>query len=393
MRTGDNGYIKELNYKLILDTIRTKGAISRADLARVTGLTRSTCSVTCERMIKQGVIIETGKVDSTGGRPPILLQINNRAGAVLGLKMMDDQILGAAIDLGGNIIQQNSMAMERDLPSEPYLQRFEEFISSILDIQRKDYPFIPILGMGIGLGGRISSEGVLLDSSVLGWSMVPLRARLEKRFNLPVHIENDVNTFAIGEKFFGAGKEYDTFLCLSVGEGTGLGIIINGMLYDGSHHGAGEIGHTRITFDPQAPRCTCGKQGCLEVFTSDRALVEAYHANTGTTVTIDSLIALATAGDETALKVFARAGMYLGTALSTLVNLFDPQAIIIGGERTNAATFFLPELQKHLEENCVYDLAKEVTLTVLQPSNDDWIRGVAALAIREFFSTNTLWRE
>jgi N-acetylglucosamine repressor len=393
MRTGDNGYIKELNYKLILDTIRTNGAVSRADLSRLTGLTRSTCSVTCERMINQGIIIETGKVDSTGGRPPILLQINNRAGAVLGLKMMDDLIAGAAIDLGGNIIQQRSIPMVRKLDPESYLLRFEEFIQTILEEHRKNYPFIPILGIGIGIGGRVSSEGVLLDSSVMQWTKVPLRQRLQKKFNMPVHIENDVNTFAIGEKFFGAGRVYETFLCLSVGEGTGLGIIIDGKLYNGSHHGAGEIGHTRITFDPDAPRCSCGKQGCLEVFTSDHALQEAYQTATGENVGIEELIARAATGDTYALQVFSRAGKYLGTALSTLVNLFDPQAIIIGGERTNAAQYFLPELKKHLQENCVYDLAQEVALIVLQPSNDDWIRGVAALAIREFFSTNTLWRE
>ena len=100
MTIGDNGFIKELNYKTVLDTIRTNGSVSRADLSRLTGLTRSTCTVICDRMLKQGIIIETGTIGSTGGRPPILLQINNRAGAVLGLKMMEDMIAGATVDLG-----------------------------------------------------------------------------------------------------------------------------------------------------------------------------------------------------------------------------------------------------------------------------------------------------
>ncbi|MFA7127294.1 MAG: ROK family transcriptional regulator [Bacilli bacterium] len=389
MRTGDNGYIKELNYKLILNTLRTSRAASRADLSRLTGLTRSTCSVICERMLMQGIIIEIGTTDSTGGRPPILLQINNRAGAVLGLKIMEDQIAGATVDLGGNIIEKQTLPVSGSRDPELYLTQFEQFVQSLLAHHKKIYPLVPLIGIGIGISGRVSSEGVLMESSILKWRNVPLRKRLEKRFKLPVHIENDVNTFAIGEKYFGSGREFDNFLCLSVGEGIGLGIIINGNLYSGSHHGAGEIGHTRISFTEDAPFCSCGKQGCLEAFISDRALTEMYRKLAGSVVSVDQLINLAKAGDQLALDIFAHMGNYLGTAISSLINLFDPQALILGGERTNAAPFFLPSLEQHIAENCVYDLAKEVALIVLNPSNDDWIRGVAALAIAEFFSTHT----
>ncbi|MCK9287072.1 MAG: ROK family transcriptional regulator [Sphaerochaetaceae bacterium] len=393
MTIGDNGFIKELNYKTVLDTIRTKGAVSRADVSRLTGLTRSTCTVICDRMLKQGIIIETGTVGSTGGRPPILLQINNRAGAVLGLKMMEDMIAGATVDLGGNIIQQQSWEMRPGLDMETYLPRFEEFVQDIIGKHRNSYPLIPMLGIGIGVGGRVSSDGVLIKSSVLGWRDVSLKKRLQKRFSMPVHIENDVNTFAIGEKFFGAGVHYENFLSLSVGEGIGLGIIIDGKLFAGSHHGAGELGHTRISFDSQAPYCTCGKQGCLESFTSDRAIIGMYNQETGKTFQINEIIQKASEGDPHALKVFKIMGRYLGIAVSSLVNIFDPQAVIIGGERTNASQFFIKELSTAMQENTVYDLAKDVDLIVLEPSNNEWIRGVAALAIREFFSATTNWRQ
>lgn len=392
MTIGDNGFIKELNYKTVLDTIRTNGSVSRADLSRLTGLTRSTCTVICDRMLKQGIIIETGTIGSTGGRPPILLQINNRAGAVLGLKMMEDMIAGATVDLGGNIIHQQSISMKSELEPEPYLTLFESFVSDMIERHRSTYPLIPVLGIGIGVGGRVSSDGVLLESSVLGWSNVPLKKRLQKRFSMPVHIENDVNTFAIGEKFFGSGKSYENFLCLSVGEGIGLGIIIEGKLFAGSHNGAGELGHTRISFDPDAPQCACGKQGCLESYASDRAVIRTYYEKTGKLLTIDAILQAARQNDVNALAVFSRMGSYLGIAVSSLINLFDPQALIIGGERTNAAQFFVDELWKHVRANTVYDLAKGVELIVLEPSNDEWIRGVAALAIREFFSNTTNWR-
>lgn len=391
MRPGDNGYIRELNYKNILDTIRTRGAISRIELSRVTGLTRSTCSVICDRMLKQGIIMETGKQDSTGGRPAIELQINTKAGAVLGMKMMDDQIAAAAVDLGGGIIHRNIRKLSRGLDPEAYLGEFEAFVSELIDFHGRDYTFIPILGIGIGLSGRISSSnGVLLESSVLGWNNVPICERLSRTLNIPVFIENDVNTFAIGEKFFGAGKPYDNLLCLSVGQGIGMGIIIDGNLYSGSHHGAGEIGHTRITFDPEAPSCSCGKKGCLESYASDRGVLETYRSITGERISIEELILRAERRQEAALEAFSRMGEYLGTALSSLVNLFDPQAIIIGGERTNAAVWFRESLERNLKEGSVYNLAAEVKLVIMQPSNDDWIRGAAALAIREFFSNHTI---
>jgi len=218
-----------------------------------------------------------------------------------------------------------------------------------------------------------------------------LKRRLQERFSLPVHIENDVNTFAIGEKFFGSGQQYDNFLCLSVGEGIGLGIVVNGKLLSGSHHGAGELGHTRVSYEADSPLCACGKRGCLEAFANDGAVTHQYFAITGNDCRIEEVIERAEAGDEAALTVFSQMGTYLGIAVSSLVNLFDPEAVIIGGERTNAAPLFMENLRIAFEENTVYDLARDVQLIVLEPSNDEWIRGVAALAIRQFFSQAKRW--
>jgi predicted NBD/HSP70 family sugar kinase len=393
-RTGDNSYIKELNYKLVLDTIRNRGSVSRVELSRLTGLTRSTCSLICDRMIRQGVVLETGKGGSTGGRPMIMLEINVMAGAVVGLKMMDDRFACAVVDLGGNILHQRTADIARHQDQDTYLSAFENYITGILVEHREAYGTVPIIGIGIALSGRISAdEGVLIESSVFGWSDVAIGERLKKRFDLPIYLENDVNTFAMGEKYFGVARELDTFLCLSVGEGVGLGIIIDGKLYKGSHHGAGEIGHTKLTLDPDAPVCACGRRGCLEAFVADQALIAGYEERTGNRISVGELRARATSGDIHALEVFERAGVYLGTAVSTLINLFDPQAIIVGGEGAEAAGFFLPAMKRHIEMNTVYGLSREVEITVLQPSNDDWIRGVAALAIGEFFSSDNLLGE
>ncbi|GAB6090764.1 ROK family transcriptional regulator [Spirochaeta dissipatitropha] len=390
-RTGDNDFIKELNYKLILDAIRIHEPISRVELSRLTGLTRSTCTLICERMIRQGIIMETGKGDSTGGRPRILLQLNPEVGVVLGFKLMDDGFSCASVDLRGGIFSKQSQTINKHSEPEYYLNMFDNFVEKCICDHKNAYAQIPVLGLGLGLGGRISSaDGIVLDSSILGWKNVSIGPRLEEKFGLPVFVENDVNTFAIGEKYFGAGKAFDNFLCVSVGEGIGLGIILDGNLLCGAHHGAGEIGHIKVTTEDSAPICACSRRGCLEAFTADRALIEAYHSRTGKHILPEALTDLAQDGDSNALEVFAQAGTYLGIAISTLINLFDPQALIIGGERANAAPYFLPNLKEAVRKNAVYGLADEVEIIALQPGNDDWIRGVAALAIREIFAAGKL---
>ncbi len=391
-RIGDNELIKNLNYKTILDAIRTAGAISRIELSRRTGLSRSTCSGICDRMLRQGVIHETGKSDSSGGRRATLLEIQNRAGVVLGMKLMDGLIDGAVVDLEGTVLNHQVTTIPRHLTPEAYISEIVDIFTAIRSAHKELLPEVPILGIGVGISGRIDAEqGILIESSVLDWKDLPLRDLLEERLRLPIFVENDVNSLAFGERFFGSGRDYDNFLCLTIGEGIGLGIIHDGELFSGNHNSAGEIGHIRVSLDADAPGCACGRKGCLEAYAADRAILASYEQATGEACTISELVARADAQDADAVAAFRRAGSYLGLALSTTVNLFDPQAVIIGGERVDAAGHFLQTMKEVFEENSVYNLAHEVELIVMEPSNDLWVRGVAALAIREFFSRSESW--
>lgn len=391
-RTGDNDLIRSLNYKIILDTIRNAGSISRIEISRKTGLSRSTCSGICERMLRQGLIIETGKSDSSGGRRPTLLEIDTGAGVVIGLKLMDGTIDGAVVDLGGSILHHKVLQIPWHLAPDSYISYLETFVRDLQHEYKQISGGVPLLGLGVGMSGRIDAErGILLESSVLEWKKIPLKSMLEEKFSLPVFLENDVNSFAFGERYFGNGRNYRDFLCLTVGEGIGLGIIQNGDLLPGSHNSAGEIGHMKLSLQDDAPVCACGRRGCLEAYAADRAITAWYTLQTGDKVDIDSLVAKAQVGDPHARAAFARAGAYLGLAISTVVNLFDPEAVIIAGERADAADYFLPEMKKVFVENAVYDLAEETNIIVIKPDNDLWLKGVAALAIREFFSRSESW--
>ncbi len=389
-RTGDNELIKNLNYKIILDTIRNAGAISRIELSRQTGLSRSTCSGICDRMLKQGLIHETGKSTSSGGRRPTLLEIQQRAGVVLGIKLMDGGIDGAIVDLGGTILQHHVVSIPKHQDPDACISCLVAYYHEIHAEHAKAHPEVPILGIGVGVGGRIDSKnGILLESSVLEWKDLKLRELLKEEFGLPVFLENDVNSLAFGERYFGNGRDYDNFLCLTIGEG--IGLIYHGKLLSGDHNSAGEIGHMKVSLDNDAPECACGRKGCLEAYAADRAIISWYEEKTGDLCTISQIIKRADSQDEDAIAAFERAGSYLGLALSTSVNLFDPQAVIIGGERVNAAQYLLPSMRSVFDENAVYNLAQEVEIIVMEPSNDLWVRGVAALAVREFFSRSESW--
>lgn len=392
MKTGDNDLIKKLNYGIILDIIREEGPISRIEISRSTGLSRSTCSAICEIMIAQNLISEIGKSMSSGGRKPVLLELNIHAGIVIGLKLMEGEIIGAVVNLGGEVLMKNDTQIPRNLDPEIYIEKLKVFIQDLISSAQTltgtaGLGDKKVLGIGVGMSGRIDSvNGILLESSILEWKNVHIGNLLEEHFETPVFLENDVNTFAIGEKFFGVGKPYSNYLCVTVGEGIGLGIVLQGSLYRGHHHGAGEFGHIKIAYGEKSPTCSCGKKGCLETFASDNAIMRYVEEKTGKNFSIDEVTEAAEKGDAVCQEAFALAGRYLGAGISTLINLFDPEALIIGGERTGAAHLFMDGMRAVIAENTVYELAKDITIHVLQPDTDHWVRGVATLAIKEFFS-------
>ena len=392
VKTGDNDLIKKLNYGIILDIIRESGPISRIEISRRTGLSRSTCSAICEIMITQNLISETGKSISSGGRKPILLELNIHAGIVIGLKLMEGEIIGAIVNLGGQVLMQKDIQIPRHLEPEIYIEDLKKFIQNLISSAQTISGFEEtgdkkVLGIGVGMSGRIdSANGILLESSILEWKNVHIGNVLEQHFGTPVFLENDVNTFAIGEKFFGIGKPYSNYLCITVGEGIGLGIVLQGSLYRGHHHGAGEFGHIKIDFGEDSPTCSCGKKGCLEAFASDNAIVSYVEEKTGKSLSIEEVTESAEKGDTVCQEAFALAGRYLGAGISTLINLFDPEALIIGGELAGAAHLFMDGMKAVIAENTVYELAKDINIHVLQPDTDHWVRGVATLAIKEFFS-------
>jgi predicted NBD/HSP70 family sugar kinase len=257
-------------------------------------------------------------------------------------------------------------------------------VASITEILLDQSP-IPrdrLLGLGIGLSGHINgSTGILHDSPLLGWKDVALRDLVAERTGFPVVIENDVNTLAVAEQWFGPGSGYGSFAVVTVGAGVGCGLVLDGQLWQGISGAAGEFGH--MVVDPDGPQCHCGKRGCLESVASDTAIAAAMSQAVGRRISkVSQVVALAHAGDVEAQKVFTQAGVALGRALAALVNLLNPPLVILSGEGVTASDLFIDALRSEFERDAFSTTAQDCTLLVRPLPDETWARGAAATMLR-----------
>jgi N-acetylglucosamine repressor len=379
---GNRDLMRGINQSIILNTIKTQGPISRADVAHNTGLSPATVTGITGVLIEEGLVFEKATGDSSGGRPPILLALNPRGGFVIGIKLMEGQAVGVLTDLNASILAKDSIDLA-DFQLEHVVDELIALVNRLIhssDIRKKQ-----LLGIGIGLAGVVnSSEGILRQSPYFGWRNIPLRDMLQTRLRIPIYIDNDVNTLTVSERWLGSGLLVDNFLVITVGRGIGMGIVLNGQIYRGKSGGAGEFGH--IVVNPNGPLCSCGKRGCLESYLGDRALLAAARQEVSPDIRdIDDLVSRAGNGEAGAVKVLSRAGALLGQQVANLVNIFDPKLIIISGEGIRMGEVFFNTLRIAFHEYVMPGLAEDTEIRIAAWGNDVWARGAASLVIGELF--------
>jgi predicted NBD/HSP70 family sugar kinase len=235
------------------------------------------------------------------------------------------------------------------------------------------------------MAGVVDSErGILRQTPFQGWHNLPVREMLQAQMGVPVYVDNDVNTLVVAEQWFGCGQQVSNFLVVTIGRGIGLGIVANHQFYHGARGGAGEFGHTLV--DPEGPLCACGKRGCLEAFVGDQGLVAMARAALRQPVaTVDELVALANTGSSQAQAVLARAGVILGRAIANLINIFDPQLLLISGEGVRYGHWLLDAMHTAITENVMEALRSDAQIQIEPWGDDDWARGAASLVLRELF--------
>ena len=345
--------IRDINQTIFLHLIREKQPISRADIAKHTGLRPGTVSAIVNRLIKTGFVYEGTEGPSSGGRPPKNLHINAESVYVLAVDIGVSDTVFAIGDFNGRVLHQKSITTEGK--PKVFLNRL---CSEIERLIASKYSRSRFGAFGVSVPGLIDREsGTVEVSPNLEWNNVPLRDILTARFNLPVFVENDANAAAFSEFWYGPLDEakVKNLLFILVVEGLGTGLIINGQMHVGSRHGLGGFGHMSI--DPSGELCSCGRRGCWETFASERATVERYHRVTAKQglpfVSLKDLIVLANNNDEMALESLKITAEYLGEGISNLAHGIFPETVVIGGNITAAWPLIEPIIKKRLRSRYI----------------------------------------
>src|SRR3954454_4467513 len=259
---------RTFNQQLLLRALHDHSPLSRADLARLTGLTRTSVGDLVGTLIDDGLIEEVGRGRSSGGKSPILLRVAPDGRHLIGLDLGEAQFSGAVVDLRGRILRSVDLPLEGRNGDAAV-----ELVFQLVDALRADDPS-PFLGIGVGAPGIIDTRSGIVRWSVnLDWAELRLGPLLEERYGMPVVVANDSHAAALAELTFHRRPRPTNLIVIRVGRGVGAGIILNGQLFQGDGHGAGELGHVSVA-GADAP-CRCGRDGCLETVTSMRSLVDA----------------------------------------------------------------------------------------------------------------------
>jgi predicted NBD/HSP70 family sugar kinase len=379
VRAGTKHLIREINQAIVLDAIRTHGALSRTEVAARTNLSQPTVSGIVGEMIEAGLLFEKSTGVSTGGRRPVYVAFNERAAFAVGVKLTERHAIAVLTDLNASVVAQHHAPISDHAPAS-----VAAVLVDVVQTLRQAAGGQPILGVGVGMAGVMDyRRAVVRYATYYGWQDLPLAHMLEERLDLPVVLDNDVNALAVAEHWFGAGRGVADFLALSIGRGVGLGMILNGRLYRGSAGGAGEFGHTVV--DLNGPPCACGKRGCLEALVSDGALMRQAEALLGRPFSVEEMVRLGLQGHPQMAALFAQAAQTLGVAVANLVNVLNPALIIVGGEGMRAGSLIMDRFRAALLEHSFGSLAHDVRV-VSEPWGDDaWARGAASLLLSEVF--------
>jgi predicted NBD/HSP70 family sugar kinase len=372
-----------INRRIVLNLIRTRQPISRADLARVSGLQRSTISLIVEELIGDQWVIEgpTGRLPR--GRRPTFLRLNDER-AIIGVDIRPAQTTVALADINGRFTSQDVMPTPADASRavNELIDRINRIVSSCGD-KRK------IEGVGISLPGRIDPRtNHLVFAPNLHWPGIDLRTPIAQATGLEVELENAANACVLASVWFGHGATCANLVVVTVSEGIGTGVFMNGQLLRGQNGMAGEFGH--VPLDPNGPPCGCGKRGCWEVFGSNRAALRYYDESThdSSGMSFVDLLSRAEQGDALATGALNSMARNLGRGMGLITTGLAPERIVVVGDLTRSWRHFGPVIEAEIAAS----LLPGAALPQIVPAHEDGmarLRGTVALILQKDFGMNT----
>ena len=336
----------------IVRTIGRRGALSAAEIARATGLARSTVSTALIELRKSGIVVDGSGSDADAargvGRPATRLSLNPTAGTCIGIHLGLSDVRVVLADVSHSVIAEQIIELGADYAPDLAMRALKDAIARLY--RDNGLPASGLIGAGVSVSGPVRPDGAILRSSILpDWAGVDVRQLLAPILKRPVHADNESNCAAIAEMMWGAAVGYDDFVLFKIDLGIGGAIVSGGRIVTGVAGGAGEFGH--IAIEPNGDLCRCGNRGCLERYASFVRPLEQLSRIQGREMSMDDAILLAEQGDAGALRLIADTAEMAGRGLAMIGTLINPPLILIGGRMALAGEILLAPLQRSFERH------------------------------------------
>jgi glucokinase-like ROK family protein len=387
-RTGNQALVREINLSAIMNNLHKHAPISRATLAEITGLNKTTVSSLIQELLELKFVREVGLESAGTGRPAILLELNPTAGYMVSAEIGVDFISVMCTNFAIEPVWQHKENTRPEMGQQAILDRSLTLLRQ--GVKAGSDSCKSLLGLAVGVPGLVDQrDGIILFAPNLGWQNIPLRDTLHQTFDTHIFINNEANLATLGEYYFGAAQGYHEVLYVSAGVGLGGGVIHNGQLFNGGTGLAGEFGH--MTMDPEGEPCNCGNRGCWETQASQSALFRYIQqaVNKGKQLgillemtegnldrlTVPLIVDAAHSNDTVALQALNLVGRHLGIGIASLVNALNPELVVFGGILSLAGEFLLPIIHEQLEQRALRWSETAVEVVLAQHGLDSCVMG------------------
>ncbi len=373
----------------IFEHVRAAGRAARTDVTRALGISAGSATTLTADLIAAGHLREVEGLprESGRGRPPVALEVVPEGRHVIGVKLSDETHSAVLTDFAGR------MLADASLPTPPTRKTLDELLvemGTLMDLvlQAANKTMADVSAVGVGMSGIVDHKtGTVPWSPLMASRDIDMACSFQTRFGVPLHVDNDANVLTLAELWFGAGRSMSDFAVVTIEHGVGMGVVLDNRLFRGARGMGLELGHTKVQLD--GALCRCGQRGCLEAYLADYALAReaatALHRNPrnlqSPNAMLDALFAQAKSGNSAARTIFRRAGRYLSVGLSNVIQLFDPELIILSGERMQYDYLYADEVLAEMHELTLSDGRTPCRIETHAWGDLVWARGASALAL------------
>ncbi|MDY0393457.1 ROK family transcriptional regulator [Virgibacillus halophilus] len=372
----DQGRIRKYHYFMLLSLIQKHKRISRSQLAHLTKMSNTSVGKIIKELMNDELVIEVGQTEGEVGRRATLLEINPNGSFIVGVELEKSGIQIAVVTLTGDVIKKRQLAFEPDKSAHQVLDELAAEILLLLN-QVGNAVNEKIIAIGVSIPGLITwPEGRLLRVPQFHWENIDIKGRLEKKLDYVVYVDNHVRTVLLAESLYGSMKDFNDSVCIYIGSGVGGAAMLDGEMLRGHRNTLGEIGH--MTLDPHGTMCDCGRLGCLQTFVCSSEIEKQVQKP------IQEVFAASQREEDWAVRLVNRARTYLGLAISNVICIYNPQAVLLAGPMVQEFPALTEAIDNEVDQYVWRPLKHSFHLVYPEIGRDSGVIGASALVLNEF---------